>query len=192
MHNFYNGAHCSQLTDRSITAYASSSFIIQEPMSQTNTNIYPHKITRAHTHYPVHVTAALNTSQLTDLHLQLTLTKFDMPSGPLFALHFKNRPRKASVTHPPHRHKHTQTLTRAHTSQRLRHSCPDHIPPNGPAFTIHTDKVRFTSTYWCPIITRMRKVPLQFGLRSFKGRRTGVSPSNIFIPSAEPPRGRAC
>ena len=111
-------------------------------MSQTNTNIYPHKITRAHTHYPVHVTAALNTSQLTDLHLQFTLTKFDMTIGSLFALHFKNRHRKASVIHPHHKHKHTQTHTRAHTSQRPRHSCPDHIPPDGPAFTIHTDKVR--------------------------------------------------
>ena len=73
-------------------------------MSQTNTNIYPHKITRAHTHYPVHVTAALNTSQLTDLHLQFTLTKFYVTIGSHFALHIKNRPRKASVIHL-----HTQT-----------------------------------------------------------------------------------
>ena len=55
-------------------------------MFQTNTNIYPHKITRAHTHYPVHVTAALNTSPLTDLHVHLTLPKFDMTIGSLFAL----------------------------------------------------------------------------------------------------------
>ena len=107
-------------------------------MSQTNKNIYPPKTIRAHTHYPVHVTAALNASQLTDLHLQLTLPKFVRTIGSLFALHFKSVPRKASVTHPPlkHRHTHTQTHTDADTSQRPRHSCPDHISPDGPAFTI--------------------------------------------------------
>ena len=64
----------------------------------------PFRLAPAHTHLPVNVTAALNPSQLTDLHLQFTLTKFYVTIGSHFALHIKNRPRKASVIHL-----HTQT-----------------------------------------------------------------------------------
>ena len=110
--------------------------------------------TRMHTYINTYIHNSLNTLQLMELHLQFSLTKFDKTIGSLFALHFKNRPRKASVTHPAHKHKHTytqkhthahthaRTHTRAHTSPRPRHSCRNHIPPDGPAFTIHTDKVR--------------------------------------------------
>ena len=86
--------------------------------SNTHTHIFLYKITRGHTHYSTHVPAALNTSHLTDLHLQLTLTKVDTTIGPLLVLHFKNGGRKASVIHPLYRHKHTNKHTHTHTRAR--------------------------------------------------------------------------
>ena len=124
MHNSYNGVHCSQFIDRSITSHASPSFIIQSPKSQTSANIHPHRITCAHKHHPVHVISARNTSELTDLHLQFTLTKFDMTIGTFFALHFKNRHREV-----PDTSSHTSTNTHIHTPKKTHTHKRTHIAP---------------------------------------------------------------
>ena len=60
----------------------------------------------------------------------------------------------ANVT-DKHQHIPTQNHTRAHTLPRPRHSCPEHITTDGPAFAIHTDKVRHDN--WIALCSPFQK-----------------------------------